>query len=44
MRDKNFFKEFALWALVEFELLNKVRYTDGFTFKDKFADYISGLN
>lgn len=42
--DANFFKEFVLWSLVEFDKLSKKRYTDGFTFNDKYNEYISGLN
>ncbi len=44
LEDLNFFKEFVLWSLVEFEKLSKKRYTDGFTFNDKYNEYISGLN
>ncbi len=42
--DVDFFKEFVLWSLVEFEKLSKKRYTDGFTFNDKYNEFISGLN
>jgi magnesium chelatase subunit I len=42
--DANFFKEFVLWSLVEFDKLSKKRYTDGFTFNDKYNEYFSGLN
>lgn len=42
--DANFFKELVLWSLVEFDKLSKKRYTDGFTFNDKYNEYISGLN
>jgi len=43
-RDKHFFKEFVLWSLVEFDQLSKKRYTDGFTFNDKYNEYLQGLN
>lgn len=39
--DKNFFKEFILWALAEYKKLSKDRYTKGYEFKDIYGSYIS---
>ena len=39
--DKNFFKEFILWALAEYNKLNKDRFTQGYEFKDIYGSYIS---
>ena len=41
--DKYFLKEFLLWGLVEFQKLNKYRFTKGIQFKDLYGSYISGL-
>jgi len=41
--DKPFFKEFVLWALVEFKKLSKYNLSDGIRFKDVYGSYISGL-
>ena len=42
-KDKPFFKEFVLWALVEFKKLSKYNLSDGVRFKDVYGSYISGL-
>jgi magnesium chelatase subunit I len=42
--DKNFMKEFVLWALVEYKKLTKDRTDDGFQFKDPYAKFISKLS
>jgi magnesium chelatase subunit I len=42
-KDKPFFKEFILWALVEFNKLSKYNLSDGIRFKDVYGSYISGL-
>ena len=41
--DSYFLKEFVLWALVEFKLLNKFRFTEGTQFKDPYGSFISGI-
>ncbi len=41
--DRPFFKEFVLWALVEFKKLSKYNLSDGIRFKDVYGSYISGL-
>lgn len=41
--DKPFFKEFILWALVEFKKLSKYNLSEGVKFKDIYGGYISGL-
>ena len=41
--DSYFVKEFILWALVEYKLLSKYRFTEGIQFKDPYGSYISGL-
>ncbi|RMA64685.1 magnesium chelatase [Ulvibacter antarcticus] len=41
--DKPFYKEFVLWALVEFKKLSKYNLSDGVRFKDVYGSYISGL-
>jgi magnesium chelatase subunit I len=41
--DSNFFKEFVLWSLVEFNKLSKQRSFNGYSFKDPFASYINNL-
>ncbi|MDT0554684.1 magnesium chelatase [Patiriisocius hiemis] len=41
--DKPFFKEFILWALVEFKKLSKYNLSEGIRFKDVYGGYISGL-
>lgn len=38
-----FVKEFVLWALVEFKLLSKYRFTEGIQFKDPYGSYIRGI-
>lgn len=38
-----FVKEFILWALVEFKLLSKSRFSEGTQFKDPYGSYISGI-
>ena len=42
-KDKPFYKEFILWALVEYGKLSKYNLSDGFQFKDVYGSYISGL-
>lgn len=41
--DRNFFKEFVLWALAEYNKLSKHHISDGLHFKDVYGSYISGL-
>ncbi len=41
--DKDFFKEFILWALSEFKKLSRHHMGDGLHFKDVYGGYISGL-
>ncbi|KJD35032.1 magnesium chelatase [Tamlana sedimentorum] len=41
--DSFFVKEFVLWALVEFKLLSKQRFTEGIQFKDPYGNFIKGL-
>ncbi len=41
--DSYFVKEFVLWALVEYKLLSKYRFTDGIQFKDPYGSFISDL-
>jgi len=41
--DMYFLKEFILWALSEFKILNKERFTKGFQFNDPLANYIRGI-
>ncbi|CAL2085599.1 AAA family ATPase [Tenacibaculum sp. 190524A05c] len=41
--DLYFLKEFVLWALSEFKILNKKRFTKGFQFNDSLANYIRGI-
>lgn len=41
--DKNFWKEFVLWALVAKEKLSKDRMADSFMFRDPYGDLISKL-
>jgi magnesium chelatase subunit I len=43
IEDRYFWKEFILWALVEFKKLSKDRFAEGFEFKDNFGSYISKL-
>jgi len=43
-KDALFLKEFILWALVEFEKLNKKRIDNGVAFKDGYSAYLSGLS
>ncbi|CAN5236104.1 magnesium chelatase [soil metagenome] len=41
--DSYFLKEFLLWGLVEFQKLNKNRFTTGMQFNDLYGSYIKGL-
>ena len=41
--EKYFLKEFLLWGLVEYQKLNKQRYSTGIQFNDLYGSYISGL-
>lgn len=41
--DKNFLKEFVLWALVEYKKLDKKRFTKGYKFNDPYGSYIRGI-
>ncbi len=41
--DRYFMMEFTLWGLVEFKKLSKYRLSEGFSFKDLYGSYISGL-
>lgn len=42
-QDSYFVKEFVLWALVEFKVLSKHRFTEGIQFKDPYGSFISGI-
>ncbi|WP_346882000.1 magnesium chelatase [uncultured Algibacter sp.] len=42
-QDSYFVKEFVLWALVEFKLLSKHRFSEGIQFKDPYGSFISGI-
>lgn len=42
-KDKLFLKEFILWAMVEYNKLNKQRITKGFSFKDTYGAFLSGI-
>jgi magnesium chelatase subunit I len=42
-QDILFWKEFILWALVEYKKLTKQRITKGFAFKDTYGAYLSNL-
>ena len=42
-KDRSFFKEFVLWALVEYKKLNKSRFTKGYKFNDLYGSYINDL-
>ncbi|MGB5420020.1 magnesium chelatase [Algibacter sp.] len=42
-QDSYFVKEFVLWALVEYKLLSKHRFTEGIQFKDPYGSFISGI-
>jgi magnesium chelatase subunit I len=42
-QDSYFVKEFVLWALVEFKVLSKQRFTEGIQFKDPYGSFISGI-
>ena len=42
-QESYFVKEFVLWALVEYKLLSKYRFTEGIQFKDPYGSFISGL-
>ncbi len=41
--DRYFMMEFLLWGLVEYKKLSKYRLSEGFSFKDLYGSYISGL-
>ncbi len=41
--DENFWKEFVLWALVEFKKLSKDSVADGYQFKDPYSNFIKNL-
>lgn len=41
--DSYFMKEFVLWALVEFKLLSKNRFSEGTQFTDPYGSFISGI-
>ncbi|TWO31981.1 magnesium chelatase [Seonamhaeicola sediminis] len=41
--DTLFMKEFVLWALVEYKLLSKQRFSEGLQFNDPYGSYISGI-
>ena len=41
--DGYFMKEFVLWALVEFKLLSKKRFSKGTQYKDPYGSFISGI-
>jgi magnesium chelatase subunit I len=43
VEDKLFVKEFILWALSEYNKLNKKRIVKGFEFKDSYGAYLSNL-
>lgn len=43
LEDRYFFKEFVLWALVEYRKLSKYHMSEGLRFKDVYGGYISGL-
>ena len=42
-QESYFVKEFVLWALVEYKLLSKYRFTEGIQFKDPYGSFISGI-
>ncbi len=42
-QDSYFVKESVLWALVEFKLLSKQRFSEGIQFKDPYGSFISGI-
>ncbi|RED46044.1 MoxR family ATPase [Seonamhaeicola aphaedonensis] len=41
--DTFFMKEFVLWALVEYKLLSKHRFSEGLQFNDPYGSFISGI-
>ena len=43
VKDVYFLKELILWALSEFKVLNKERFTKGYHFNDPLANYIRGI-
>lgn len=43
LEDRDFFKEFILWALAEHNKLSRHHLGDGLHFKDVYGGYISGL-
>ncbi|WP_167188336.1 magnesium chelatase [Wenyingzhuangia heitensis] len=42
-KDIHFFKEFVLWAMVEYKKLSKVELSEGYGFKDTFESFIDGI-
>ncbi|MGA1226168.1 MAG: magnesium chelatase [Tamlana sp.] len=42
-QDSYFVKEFILWALAEFKLLSKQRFSEGIQFKDPYGSFMSGI-
>ncbi|GAA4817273.1 magnesium chelatase [Litoribaculum gwangyangense] len=42
-QDSYFVKEFVLWALSEYKLLSKYRFSQGIQFKDPYGSFISGI-
>ncbi len=42
-KDKNFFKEFLLWGLVEFKKLSKEQLNESVAFSDVFRNYINRI-
>ncbi|GAA4281100.1 MoxR family ATPase [Gaetbulibacter aestuarii] len=42
-QDSYFVKEFVLWALVEFKLLSKFRFSEGLQFKDPYGSFINDI-
>ncbi|MGB5980589.1 MAG: magnesium chelatase [Nonlabens sp.] len=41
--DRYFVKEFILWSLVEFDKLNKKRFSEGYQFNDLYSSFIKGI-
>ena len=41
--DSYFVKEFVLWALVEYKLLSKFRFSEGIQFNDPYGSFINGI-
>lgn len=42
-KDRYFWKEFILWALVEFSKLSKSRVDEGYQFKDTYSNFFNNL-